>query len=114
VASLSPLQSAIIVTGGGIVLRSENIEHLKRLGHVVWLQAEEDILFKRAARRGNRPLLATDDPRATLIRILVERGPLYAKAADIQVDTTDRDHEQVADLILAEIESRAASPNQHE
>ena len=30
-------KQAIIVTGGGIVLREENVEFLKRLGVVVWL-----------------------------------------------------------------------------
>jgi shikimate kinase len=107
-ASLTPMPSAIIVTGGGIVLRSENIEHLKRLGVVVWLEADEDTLFERAARRGNRPLLATDDPRTTLAKILAERTPLYTKAADIRLNTADRGHEEVADLILAEIENRIA------
>ncbi|HEY4284264.1 MAG TPA: shikimate kinase [Chthoniobacterales bacterium] len=107
--SLQPMPPAIIVTGGGIILRSENIQHLKRLGVVVWLQADEDTLFDRAARRGNRPLLATDDPRATMGKILAERTPLYASAADICLDTTHRDHEEVADLILAGIEDRTAS-----
>src|SRR3954469_24150973 len=50
-ASLSPMPPVIIVTGGGVVLRTENVQHLKRLGMVVWLQAEEDALFERAARR---------------------------------------------------------------
>src|ERR1700675_1856722 len=30
-------QPAIIVTGGGIVLRDENVDLLKRLGVIVWL-----------------------------------------------------------------------------
>src|SRR4029077_12247884 len=34
-ASLAPPEPSIIVTGGGIVLRDENISHLKRLGVVV-------------------------------------------------------------------------------
>src|SRR6202011_287129 len=76
------------------------------LGVVVWLEADEDILFERAARRGNRPLLATDDPRTTLAKILAERTPLYTKAADIRLNTADRGHEEVTDLILAEIENR--------
>src|SRR5947208_10423654 len=48
---------AVIVTGGGIVLREQNLALLKRLGAVVWLQADEATLFKRASGTGNRPLL---------------------------------------------------------
>src|SRR5207244_10725012 len=52
---------AIIVTGGGIVLREENVDLLKGLGIVVWLDANEEILFERAAQKGNRPLLQVED-----------------------------------------------------
>jgi shikimate kinase len=107
-ASLAPDRPAIIVTGGGIVLRQENIEHLKRLGLVVWLDASEETLFERASRKSGRPLLQTEDPRATLAKILAERAPLYRGASDIRIETTGRDHEEVADVILTEIENRRA------
>lgn len=106
---LSPTQPTIIVTGGGIVLRDENVDLLKRLGVVVWLEAKEETLFERASRRGNRPLLETENPRARLSELLRTRSPLYAKAADIRVDTTTLTHDQVADLILVEIESRSTA-----
>jgi shikimate kinase len=105
----SPTRPAIIVTGGGIVLRDENVDLLKRLGIVVWLEAEEETLFERASRRGNRPLLQTEKPRESFSTILRTRTPLYANAADIRVDTTSLKHDQVADLILKEIESRNAA-----
>ena len=108
VANLNPTHPLIIVTGGGIVLRDENIQHLRRLGIVIWLDAEEETLFERASRRGNRPLLQTTDPRESLARILTQRRSLYERAADVRIDTTHRDHDEVADLILSEIENRTA------
>jgi shikimate kinase len=111
-ANLAPAEPSVIVTGGGIVLRDENISHLKRLGMVVWLEAEAATLFQRASRRGNRPLLQTDNPREALERILAERTPRYAKAADVRVDTTNREHDEVADLILEEIENRRVLQNE--
>jgi shikimate kinase len=107
-AAISPSPPAIIVTGGGMVLRPENVQHLKRLGIVVWLDADADTLFERATRRGNRPLLKTDDPRGTLSKIAIERAALYQHASDIRIDTTNRRHEEVAELILERIESRTA------
>ena len=107
-AGVSPPQPAIIVTGGGIVLRRPNIQHLKRLGTVVWLDADTGTLFERATRRGNRPLLKTDNPRATLSKIAAERAPLYEAASDIRIDTTNLPHEQVGELILDEVEARTA------
>ena len=107
--TLSPFQPAIIVTGGGIVLRDENVRKLKRLGLVVWLDAEERVLYERASRRGNRPLLKTEDPRGTLAKIRAERETRYAEASDVRIDTTERSHEEVADMILAEIDRRTTS-----
>lgn len=102
-------QAAIIVTGGGIVLRDENVPLLKGLGTVIWLEADEETLFERATRRGERPLLKTADPRGTFSQLLVERAPLYARAADIRVNTTNSTHEEVADRVLEDIENQAAA-----
>ena len=98
----------IIVTGGGIILRNENVDLLKRLGMVVWLEAKEETLFERASRRGNRPLLQTENPRASLSEMLQKRTPLYEKAADLRIETTKLTHDEVADIILADVEKRNA------
>jgi len=106
---LAPDRQAIIVTGGGIVLRQENVDLLKKLGTIVWLEADETKLFERASRRGERPLLKTENPRKTFSELLQTRKPLYAKAADLRVDTSALTHEQVADTILSKIEELAAA-----
>jgi shikimate kinase len=96
-------EPAVIVTGGGIVLREENRDLLKRLGAVVWLQADEETLFKRASQGGNRPLLQRKNPRKAFIKMLRERLPLYAKIADIRVDTSMLTDNEVAIAILSKL-----------
>jgi shikimate kinase len=100
---VTPDRAAIIVTGGGIVLRGENIEILKRLGTIVWLTAGESILFERASRRNERPLLQTEEPRRKFTELFRKREPLYAAAADFEVDTSVLTHDQIADAILNRI-----------
>lgn len=94
---------SIVMAGGGVVLRKKNVNFLRRLGTVVWLDANEDVLFQRATRKGNRPLLQTDNPHATFSELLRKRGPAYAEAADIHIDTSRLRHEEVADMILSRI-----------
>ncbi len=94
-------QRAIIVTGGGIVLRPENLDLLKRLGIVVWLEANEAMLFKRASQSGARPMLQRKNPREAFIKMLRERLPLYAKVADIRIDTSMLTDDEVAVAILS-------------
>ena len=100
---ISPDQRSIIVTGGGIILREENVGLLKRLGAVVWLVGEEGTLFNRVSRTGNRPLLQGKNPRKAFAEMLQARLPLYAKIADIRVDTSARTDEEVAVAILTKL-----------
>jgi shikimate kinase len=106
--SLAEEDSAIVVTGGGIVLRAENVDLVKKMGTVVWLEAKEETLFERASRRGTRPLLQTENPRMAFSAMLKARQPLYQSAADLRIDTTKLTHDEVADMILAEAEKRNA------
>jgi len=101
---LAPDRPAIIVTGGGIVLRPENVDLLKKLGTIVWLAADEATLFERASRRNDRPLLQTENSRAVFSELFRQRDPLYAAAADLRVDTSSKDHDEVADAILVKLE----------
>jgi shikimate kinase len=100
---LTPAQQAIIVTGGGIVLRDQNVTLLRRLGAVIWLEADEKTLFNRASRAGNRPLLQTRNPRKAFARMLQQRMPLYAKIAHLRVDTSVLTEEEVAVAILTRL-----------
>jgi len=96
---------AVIVTGGGIVLREQNFDLLKRLGAVVWLEADEATLFKRASRTGDRPLLQHKNPRNAFAQMLQARLPLYAKVADIRVDTSMLTGEEVTLAILTKFKT---------
>ena len=99
----------IITTGGGIVLRSGNVDLLKRLGTVVWLNGDEATLFERAARRNTRPLLQNDQSRTVFSELLHKRVPLYQAAADFEIDTSNLNHDQVAEIIVKKIEQLATS-----
>lgn len=101
---LSIETDAIIVTGGGIVLRETNTARLRDLGAVVYLSADEETLFRRISRRPTRPLLQTTDPRATMKELLRLRLPLYRAAADVEVDTSGLTHDEVARNILKKVE----------
>ena len=98
--SLEGSRRLIIATGGGIVTRSENVPLLRALGGVVFLTASEEVLFERVSRTNHRPLLHTDDPRATFAELLARRQTLYETCAHFTVDSSDLTHAEVADAIL--------------
>jgi shikimate kinase len=101
--TFSRTKRAVIATGGGIVLRKDNIGIMKRLGLIVWLDGHEKKLFARASRKTDRPLLQTKNPRKTFSQILATRRRLYAGIADIRVDTSELTGEEVAVAILSKL-----------
>lgn len=103
--SMSLEEPAIIVTGGGIVLRGENIDLLRQLATVVWLDTDETTLRARIHNLRDRPLLQTANPGASLSELLAAREPLYRRAADLRVDVAQRSPEDIAELILENIKN---------
>jgi shikimate kinase len=103
---LSVERKKVISTGGGIILRPENIDRLKKLGPIVLLRAEADAIYERLKDKGDRPLLKVADPKAAIKAILDARTPVYKKIADFQVDTTSISPDAVSDKIMEFLKGR--------
>ena len=103
VRQFSPESAAIIVTGGGIILRPENVPLLRSLGTIVNLEADEETLVSRISRGPSRPLLQSENLRESVSKLLEIRRPLYRGAADLRLDTSLLTNEEVADTILHRI-----------
>jgi shikimate kinase len=96
------LNRCVIATGGGLVIREENRALLREMGFVVGLTATEEVIFERVSRNDKRPLLQTEDPRATLRRLLEAREPFYRDAAQFTLDTSVIPHAEAAEAIIGE------------
>lgn len=92
----------ILSTGGGLILRESNRAVLKQIGVIAWLDAEADVLFERASRSGKRPLLQTENPRATFDTLIASRKEIYGSTADFRLDSTMLNHDEVAQMLLDE------------
>lgn len=75
----------ILSTGGGAYLRSENRANISKFGVALWLRADLELLWSRVRHKTTRPLLLTEDPKATLKEIYDLRVPDYA-LAELVVD----------------------------
>lgn len=96
------LDNAVISTGGGSVLRKENIAILKCSGKTVYLKASLKTLVKRARGDNSRPLLMGDTERR-LCELEDIRTPLYLSAADICVETDNLSPRAVAENIIEKL-----------
>lgn len=89
----------VIATGGGAFMDATTRAALKGHAATIWLRAPIDVLLSRTQRRDSRPLLRNGDPRATLERLLAERGPVYAEA-DHTLDSENGPHAQAVEKIV--------------
>ena len=89
----------IIDTGGGAILRPDNVALLKSNGILFWLTAEVPTISRRIGGDTQRPSLTGAKSFVEEIEeVLRERTPKYRAAADHTIAT---DHKTVADIAEA-------------
>lgn len=98
VEDLSDKDGLVISTGGGLVLRPENVQLLKKNGRICYLRASIETLEQRLKGDKTRPLLKDKD---ALKRLMEQRAPMYEGVADFVVDVDGNTPEEVAKKILS-------------
>ena len=98
----------VLATGGGAYMDETTRTAMREHAFTIWLKAPVDILLGRVRKRQGpeqtRPLLATDDPRGTLEKLLEVREPVYAMA-DMVLESADEPHAVLLDKIVAALGS---------
>ncbi|MBO1923428.1 shikimate kinase AroK [Thiomicrorhabdus sp. 6S3-12] len=84
---LSQRKDVILATGGGVVEREANRQHLRSRGFVVYLKSSVDSLIQRTRHDRSRPLLQTENPEQVLTELMQRREPWYLEMADMVVET---------------------------
>jgi shikimate kinase len=91
----------VIDTGGGAVLRPENVEALRKTGCLFWLRASVETIAARIGGDTQRPsLTGTKSFIEEIQEVLEERAPKYAAAADHVIETDCRGVNEIVDDIL--------------
>lgn len=100
----------IIDTGGGAILRKDNVEALRRRGRVFWLTAEVSTIMERLKEASDRPSLTGDRSYLEEVEeVLNERVPLYKAACDYVIPTDGRTIDEIADDIQAKMKPGGSS-----
>jgi shikimate kinase len=111
IEQLTAMSGIVLATGGGAVISPANRALLKNRGHVIYLRASPEDLWRRTRRDRNRPLLQTADPLGKLRTLHEQRDPLYREVADLIVDTGSQSVSHLTSRIqqlLAELDAPPA------
>jgi shikimate kinase len=94
----------VLATGGGAYMDETTRAAMKVSAFTIWLKAPVEILLGRVRKRQEhdqtRPLLANDDIRGTLERLLTAREPVYA-TVDMVLESGEEPHAALLDKIVA-------------
>lgn len=98
---LASRDQLVIDTGGGAILRPQNVEALKKSGRLFWLTASVATIATRIGGDNQRPsLTGTKSFVDEIADVLRERTPKYQAAADHVVATDDRSIDQLVETLL--------------
>ena len=106
VKKISHSSSTLIATGGGAVMRAQNVEYLKSKGIFVFLNAKAKILISRNKKLSKKPKLTGEiNVEKEVSALLKERIATYKELSDITVSVDNKTPENIVDEIIMKLKN---------
>ena len=96
---ISDLDECVFDTGGGSIMRNENIINLKKNGLIILLTADLKTIVDRIKNKKDRPSLTKKSFLEEIKDMMDEREHGYKNAADFAIDTSKLSPEEICNLI---------------
>ena len=83
-------KNSIVSCGGGVVVRPQNVENMKKSGKIVFLTATPETILERVKNGKDRPLLNGHMNVEYISELMEKRRQMYEDAADVKVSTDSK------------------------
>jgi shikimate kinase len=93
-------KNTVISCGGGVVMRPENADHMKKNGRVVLLTAKPETILERVKDSDERPILNNHMNVDYIAELMEKRRARYLAVADVIVETDGKSAGQITDELL--------------
>ena len=100
---LKDRKPAIVSCGGGIVIREENIAHMKESGRIVLLTATPETIYERVKDSTNRPILNGNMNVAYIRELMEKRRAKYEAAADLVIATDGKNAAAICEEMIEKL-----------
>ena len=97
-------QQTVIATGGSAIYGKSAMQHLTRLGHIIYLRCPLSVLDQRIGNMQDRGIAAP--PGQGLHEVEAERVPLYEQYTDATLDIGSQSMDDTLTELLALIKGR--------
>lgn len=103
VVDLGKQEPSIVSCGGGVVVRPENTQNMRKSGRIVLLKASPETIFERVKNSTDRPILNGHMNVEYIAELMEKRRALYEEAADITIQTDGKTREQICEEIIGKL-----------
>ena len=103
VVDLGKQEPSIVSCVGGVVVRPENTQNMKKSGRIVLLKASPETIFERVKNSTDRPILNGHMNVEYIAELMEKRRALYEEAADITIQTDGKTREQICEEIIGKL-----------
>lgn len=90
----------VVSCGGGVVVRSENTDYMKKNGTIIFLSAKPETIYERVKDSNDRPILNGHMNVEYIAELMEKRRALYEAAADIRIETDGKDADSICEEII--------------
>ena len=96
-------QNKVVSCGGGVVLREQNVDEMKKRGNIVLLSASPETILERVKDDTSRPLLQGNKTIEFLSEMMEKRREKYENAADVVIQTDGKQIAEICNEIVEKI-----------
>ncbi len=100
---LQKRKQTIVSCGGGVVMREENADHMKKNGRIVLLTARPETVLERVKDSDERPILNNNMNVEFIAGLMEKRQEKYLNAADVIIETDGKTISQICEDIIAKL-----------
>lgn len=104
ILDLGNRKTSVVSCGGGVVVRPENTQYMRKSGKVVYLQASPQTVYERVKGSSSRPILNGHMNVEYIAQLMEKRRSLYEAAADFTIITDYKNAEEIAGEIVDRLE----------
>lgn len=97
----------IVSCGGGVVVKDENVDHMKDGGVILLLTATPETVYERVKDDDSRPILRENKNVEFIEQLMNKRKSRYLSVADIMVATDNKTISQIVEEISTKLDEFA-------
>jgi shikimate kinase len=99
ILSIKKELGAIISLGGGAPLEHKNLMVIQKLGKLVYLEADKDMLKQRMLSNEIPSFLDVNDPENSFEKMYAMRKPLYDQIKAVKVNIQEKRDQEILDIL---------------